>query len=348
MAEKDLGYKKDHLVVLPFEKAMPVYGGEELGQRQESLKTELLQNVAITDATFSSYSLNRSCAHQSVWWEGKTGEDILMDWISVDYDFFETMKIEFKEGRPFSREFPTDPELAYILNESAYKKTGWSQAEGRQFQIPGPRKIGTVVGVVHDFHYKSLHNEIQPLVITLGRTQYYMIIRIKPENLPSTLAYMKNKWNDLFPGHTFEYSFLDEDFDRVYRNEIQMGRMFNTIAGLAVFIACLGLFGLVSFATERRTKEIGIRKVLGASLSRVAVLIAKESTGCIILANLIAWPTAWYAMSRWFQNFAYRTPITLWPFILSGGLAILVALLTMSFQILKAASANPVDSLRYE
>lgn len=348
MADKDLGYEKDHLVILPFEKVMPVYKCQELGRRQESLKTELLQNVSITDATFSSYSLNRPCAHQSVWWEGKTGEDILMDWISVDFDFFETMQIEFKEGRPFSREFPTDPEMAYILNESAVKKTGWLQAVGRQFQVPGPRKIGTVVGVVSDFHYKSLHNEIQSLVITMGRTQYYMIIRISPDNLPSTLAYVGKKWNEFFPGQSFEYSFLDEDFDRVYESEIRMGKVFNTIAGLAIFIACLGLFGLVSFATERRTKEIGIRKVLGASISRIAVLIAKESTGCIILANFIAWPIAWYAMSRWFQNFAYRTPITLWPFILSGGLAILVALLTMSFQILKAARANPVDSLRYE
>jgi putative ABC transport system permease protein len=348
ISNKDLGYEKNHLVILPFEKVMPAYRGVELGQRQESLKTELLQNVAITNATFSSYSLNRSCAHQSVWWEGKTGEDILMDWISVDYDFFKTMEIKFKEGRPFSRKFPTDPKMAYILNESAVKKTGWSKAEGRQFQIPGPRKIGTVVGVVNDFNYKSLHTEIQPLVITLGRTQYYMIIRIRPDNLPSTLAYMKKKWNEFFPGQTFEYSFLDEDFDRVYRSEIQMGKVFNTIAGLAVFIACLGLFGLVSFAAERRTKEIGIRKVLGASLSRIAVLIAKEPTGCIVLANLIAWPIAWYAMSRWSQNFAYRAPITLWPFLISGGLAILVALLTMSIQILRAASANPVDSLRYE
>ncbi len=348
MAHKDLGYKKEQLVILPFEKVMPAYRGQKLSQKQESLKTELLQNVSITDATFSSYSLNRSCAHQSVWWEGKTGEDILMDWISVDYDFFKTMQIDFKEGRPFSRDFPTDPELAYILNESAVKKTGWSQAVNRQFQIPGPKKRGTVVGVVHDFHYKSLHNEIQPLVITLGRTQYYMIIRIRPDNLPSTLAYMKNKWNELFPGQSFDYSFLDEDFEQVYKSEIRMGKVFNSIAILAVLIAALGLFGLVSFATARRTKEIGIRKVLGASISRIAVLMAKESTGCILLANLIAWPIAWYAMSRWFQNFAYRTPITLWPFILAGGLAIFIAFLTMSFQIMKAASANPVDSLRYE
>jgi putative ABC transport system permease protein len=182
----------------------------------------------------------------------------------------------------------------------------------------------------------------------MGRTQYYMLTRIKPENISATLTYMKNKWGEFFPGQPFEYSFLDEDFERVYRGEIRMGKVFNTIAGLAIFIASLGLFGLVSFATERRTKEIGIRRVLGASISRIAVLIAKESTGCILLANLIAWPIAWYAMNRWFQNFAYRTPITLWPFILSGGLAILIALVTMSIQTLKAASANPVDALRYE
>jgi putative ABC transport system permease protein len=349
MATKDLGYEKEQIVVLPFEKVMPVYRGQELSQRQESYKNEILQNAAVTDATFSSYSLNRHCAHQTVWWEGKSPEDILMDWITVDYDFFETLQIEFLEGRPFSQEFPTDKESAYILNESAAKKTGGLQAVGRKFQIPGPyRQVGTVVGVVRNFHYKSLHNEIHPLVITLGRTQSYMLSRIKPENLSSTLTYMNSKWRELFPGQSFEYSFLDEDFGRVYRSEILMGKVFNTIAGLAIFIAALGLFGLVSFATERRTKEIGIRKVLGASITRITVLIAKESTGCILLANLIAWPIAWYVMNRWFQNFAYRTPISLWPFILSGGLAILIAFVTMSIQILKAASANPVDALRYE
>jgi len=349
MANKDLGYKKEQIVILPFEKVMPVYKGQELSQRQESFKNEISQNAAVTDATFSSYSLNRHCAHQSVWWEGKPPEDILLDWITVDHDFFETLKIEFIEGRPFSWEFPTDRESAYILNESAVKKTGWSQAVGRKFQIPGPyKKPGTVVGVVRDFHYKSLHSEIQPLVITLGRTQFYMLTRVKPENISATLAYIKNKWGEFFPGQPFEYSFLDEDFARVYRSEIRMGKVFDTIAGLAIFIAALGLFGLVSFATERRTKEIGIRKVLGASISRIALMIARESTECILLANLIAWPIAWYVMNQWFQNFAYRTPISLWPFILSGGLAIVIALVTMSIQILKAATANPVDALRYE
>ena len=235
------------------------------------------------------------------------------------------------------------------MNESAAKKIGKLQAVGCKFQIPGPyQEKGTVVGVVRNFHYKSLHNEIQPLVITLGRTQYYLLARINPENLVATLTYMKNKWNELFPGQSFEYSFLDEGFDHVYRNEILMGKVFNTIAGLAIFIAALGLFGLVSFVTERRTKEIGIRKVLGASIARITVLIAKESTGCILLANLIAWPIAWYIMRQWFQNFAYRAPISLWPFILSGGLVIFIALVTMSIQIFKSASANPVDALRYE
>jgi putative ABC transport system permease protein len=349
MANMDLGYKKEQIVILPFEKVMPIYKGQELSMRQETYKNEILQNAAVTDATFSSYSLNRYCAHQSVWWEGKSPEDVPMDWITVDYDFFKTLQIEFLEGRAFSREFSTDESSAYILNESAAKKIGELQAVGHKFQIPGPyENKGTVIGVVRNFHYKSLHNEIHPLVITLGRNQYYMLARINPENITATLAYMKNKWNELFPGQSFEYSFLDEGFGHVYRNEILMGKVFNTIAGLAIFIAALGLFGLVSFVTERRTKEIGIRKVLGASISRIAVLIAKESTGCILLANLIAWPIAWYIMRRWFQNFAYRAPIGLWPFILSGGLVIFVALVTMGVQILKAVSANPVDALRYE
>lgn len=348
MADKDLGYLKEQIVILPFEKVLPAYGQQELSQRQESIKTKILNDPNIIDATFSSFSLHRSCAHQSVWWEGQTNDDILMDWISVDYDFFKTLQIEFQEGRPFSREFQTDPELAYILNESAAKKTGWPHVVGKQFQIPGPRKRGTVIGVVQDFHYKSLHMEIQPLVITLGRSLYYMLIKVKPDNLPSTLAYIKNTWNDFFSGHVFEYYFLDEGFERVYRSEIRMGKLFNTIAGVAILVAALGLFGLVSFTTERRTKEIGIRRVLGAPVSRIALVLTRESFTCILLANIIAWPIAWYAMNKWLANFAYRVDLTVWPFIKAGGLVILIALLTIAFQILKATSANPVDSLRYE
>jgi len=186
------------------------------------------------------------------------------------------------------------------------------------------------------------------LLLRLGASVWYVSVRIRPENPASTLAFLKSKWQALVPEQPFEYFFLDSDFDRLYRAEERTGRIFGYFSALAILIACLGLFGLAAFAAERRTKEIGVRKVLGASVANVTALLSMDFVKLVLFANLIAWPVAWYAMNQWLQNFAYRVEMRWWVFALAGGLALFIALFTVSTQAIKAALANPVEALRYE
>jgi putative ABC transport system permease protein len=207
----------------------------------------------------------------------------------------------------------------------------------------------TVIGVVKDFHFESLHKPISPLYI--GYTSHAinsLSVRITSDNIPGTIALLKEKFRQFDPYRPFEYAFLDDSFDAQYRAEERLGRVFSYFSILAIFIACLGLFGLASFTAEQRTKEIGIRKVLGASVSGIVVLLSKEFTKWVLIANAIAWPIAYYSLNRWLQSFAYRTNITAMAFLLAAIFSFLIALLTVSYQALKAATANPVKSLRYE
>ena len=205
-----------------------------------------------------------------------------------------------------------------------------------------------VVGVVKDFHFHSLHLDIKPLFILCRPDNYYFHVRIGSNNITATLDYFRKTYERFKMRYPFEYFFLDENFNQMYKSERKLGQMLVFFSALTIFIACLGIFGLASYSVERRTKEIGIRKVLGASVTRIMFLLSTGFTKWIILANLISWPIAYYAMYRWLQNFAYRIDINIWIFILSGTIALFIALLTGSYQTIKAATANPVDSLRYE
>jgi putative ABC transport system permease protein len=210
---------------------------------------------------------------------------------------------------------------------------------------------GRVIGVVRDFHFKSLHQKIEPLVIHLSYSAdafINFVVRLRPLDMPATLAFLEQKWREVYPQHPFEYSFLDEDFDHLYRAEKLRGKIFGAFAGLAIFIACLGLSGLAAFSAEQRTKEIGIRKVLGAAESHIVFLLSREFILLVLLANLVAWPIAYWTMRNWLQDFAYRTPLQWELFLAGGALALIISLLTVSFQAIKAALANPVEALRYE
>ena len=207
-----------------------------------------------------------------------------------------------------------------------------------------------IVGVVKDFNYESLRDKIDPLVLLSGM-QYkfqYLICKIDKRNYQATLNFMRKKWQEIYPGYPFDYSFLDADLSRLYVDDGRFGGAVNAFTGLAIFIACLGLFGLASFSVEERTKEIGIRKVLGASVTGIVKLLSKEFAKLVLVSNLIAWPLAYLVMTRWLQGFAYRTDIGIWIFFLAGGVALVVALATVGIQAVKAATANPVQSLRYE
>jgi len=266
----------------------------------------------------------------------------------VDEKYVEALNIEIVEGRNFSpAEHATDVS-AFLVNQSAVKALGWQTALGKKLKR-GSGIEGTIIGVVSDFHTGSLKQEIEPLVLPyLHRSPMYLAIRLHPGNVAEAISAVEETWKKLAPNQPFSYTFLDQDYARLYNREQQMSHVFQIFSGLAILIACLGLFGLAAFTTQQRTKEIGIRKILGASVSGIVCLLSKDFLKLVLIANLIAWPIASYAMNPWLQSFAYRINPNISPFILSGLIALFIALLTVSYQAIKAARANPVEALRYE
>jgi len=341
---RDLGFTKDFILTLN--------ANQLLEQRSyDSVKNELLSFSGILDMTCSSYLPVNIGSGGLVDWEGRAEEDNLVaHMLWVDENFFDFYGIPIVQGRNFSKEFGTDKGISYILNEKAVKDIGWSDPIGKRFSVDRNMKAaGPVIGIVKDFHYQPLHLQIQPLHIRyLDEPWGWLSVRISPQSIPATLGFLQKKWSELAPKYPFEYSFLDERLDRLYNSEQKLGLSFNGFAFLAILIACLGLYGLASFVAERRTKEIGIRKVMGASIPNVLFLLSKDFMKWVLLANLIAWPVAYYAMTKWLQNFAYHVPLSLWIFLLSGALAFFVAFIVVCSKSLRAAVTNPVDSLRYE
>ncbi len=266
----------------------------------------------------------------------------------VDYDFFEALGIEIVAGRTFSKSFGTDIKAGFVLNESAVREFGWDTAVGKKLGTAWNDMQGTVIGVVKDFHFESLHQKIEPVVFFMESFHNYILVRIGPARYAETLSFLREEWQKSAPHRPFEYFFLDEEFDKLYKSEEKLGKLFGYFSMLAIVIAGLGLFGLASFSAEQRTKEIGIRKVLGANVAGIVSLLSKEFVKLVIIANLVAWPVAYFAMQRWLENFAYRIELGFGTFFLAAALALIIALLTVSYHALKAALANPVDSLRYE
>ena len=253
------------------------------------------------------------------------------------------------EGRFFSREFRSDS-AAYILNEAAVKAMEMEDPIGKRFAFnESYLGEGPIIGIIKDFHFTSLHNEIGPLCLKIFPEYYaYMFLQISPENVSETLSFLENKWNEFTPEYPFVFNFLDETIDELYRSEQKIETIFRYFTFLAIFISCLGLFGLASFLAEKRMKEIGIRKVLGADMPDILRLLSEEFIVPVLVANMIAWPVAYFAMSSWLQNFAYHTHIGLLLFITAGLLSFSIALLSVSYQSIKAARVIPVEVLRFE
>jgi len=342
---KKLGFEKEQVFVL--------HDAFILRDQLESFKNEVLQNPKIASATVSGYLPVTSDRNLSaVIPEGKQeAATPIQNW-QVDFDYIKTLGMEIVLGRDFSRAFTTDSS-AVIINEAAVKHFKWDEPIDKKMGIPltiDPITFAefTVIGVVRDFHYESLRNNIGPLAMFIRQSPSLVSFRLKTENLSETIRYIEDKWHTFAPGQPIEFSFLDDRFDEMYRTEQRIGKIFGIFAVLAIFIGCLGLFGLAAFTAEQRTKEIGIRKVLGASISGIILLMSREFIMWAVLANIIAWPVALYVMHQWLQGFAYRTTITIWTFGLSAVLALVVALLTVSYQAIKAARANPAEALKYE
>ncbi len=339
---KNLGFDKDHLLYVPLEDQANI-------QDYYSFKNELKQNSKILGVSASDRILtNIDSKTSGNDWEGKNpNETIYIYRLIVDFDFIETSKMELVEGRSFSLEFPTDLTKAFVVNQEVLKLMGVESAVGKKLRFWGID--GTIIGVVKNFHFKPLHNIIEPIaMLVIPKYLQYAYIRMHPQDISSTIAFIKKSWAKVYPDSMFEYKFLDDDFDTMYRTEQRMSKILNCFSIFAILVACLGLFGLATFAAEKRSKEVGIRKVLGASALNIAIMLFKDFTKWVMLANLIAWPIAYLALNRWLQNFAYRTSINIWPFLVAAILAFLATFLTVSYQSIKSATANPVDSLRYE
>jgi putative ABC transport system permease protein len=342
--ETNLGFSRDHIIVVPVAEM-------EAERDYEPIRSELSQHSRILEISLSSSLPSLITGGGDARWEGKTDENIRFVRGFVDYNFLDFYDIELLEGRNFSKSMTTDIKQAYILNETAVRAIGWTAPIGKKFNQWGDED-GVVIGVINDFHFLSLHQKIEPLVLSLIQNEWeearYVSLKISSNDIASTLSFVEEKFNEFSPDYHFRYSFLDEYIDRMYNSERKLGESFITFTMIALFIACLGLFGLTAFTTEQKTKEIGIRKVLGASVSSVVLLLSKELSKRMLIANLIAWPIAWFFSYRWLQNFSYRTNISIWTFVATAAVVFITAMLTVSVQSIKAATANPVDSLRYE
>jgi putative ABC transport system permease protein len=277
---------------------------------------------------------------------------VMSRFYKVDYEYIPTLGMRVLQGRNFSKSFPTDSS-AVILNETAVRALGWQQNPiGRELighiDDNGVKTYYRVVGVVSDFHFESLRQKIGPLVMFLGGNSGNILVKTRTGKLPQFLASLKQQWESFSPAAPFSYSFLDDRFAQVYLSEQKIEQVLTLFSSLTIFIACLGLFGLATYTAEQRTKEIGVRKVLGASVGSVVALLSKDFLKPILIALVLASPIAWWGMNQWLNEFAYKVTIDWWIFALAGLLAVGIALLTVSFQSIKAALMNPVKSLRSE
>jgi ABC-type antimicrobial peptide transport system permease subunit len=337
----NLGYERDNLVAIPLE--------GDLTGKYKLFKEQALRLKGIGDVSrISQMPTDIESGTGGVDWDGKDPNNMIMFTnASAGYDLVKTMKLQMAAGREFSNVYPTDS-VGYLLNEEAMRRMGLKDPVGKRLTFW--QKKGTIVGVIKDFHFNSLHEPIKPLILRFGEQDTYgmAMVRIKAGQTRQALGQLELLCHQLNPRFPFSYRFTDDEYRDLYKSESIVHNLSNCFAGLAIFISCLGLLGLAMFTAEQRTKEFGIRKVLGAKVGTLFTLLSKDFLILVLVAFLLATPLAWWAMHSWLQNFAYHIRLEWWVFLLAGMLALVIALLTVSFQALKVAVANPVKSLRAE
>ncbi len=344
---KSLGYDREQVVVLN------TYG--EIGDRLAAIKEKLKQNPSIVSISASTSVPGKSFDNIGISLEGT---DVWKgtNMIAVDNDYLELMGMKMAEGRFFSSAYATDRQ-AVVLNESKARALGAKNLLNKIMYIWVGSQRGNlpfrIIGIVKDFHYESFHEEVKPMamVMTPGEAEWgesYLSVRFRTENVNATMTALKKAWDEAYPGHPFEYAFMDSIYDELYKNEARTGNVFSLFTVFALFVACLGLFGLSSFAVVQRTREIGIRKVLGATARGIFLKLSADFSKGVVAANILAWPAAYLLMNNWLESFAYRIDLQWWMFAVAGLLALLISLLTVSLQSIKAALANPAASLKYE
>jgi len=342
--DKNLGFDKENLLYVPMERT--------LAERYPLLKQQLASLPGITSVTYSNQVPTEIGSHvYDLSWEGKNpATKVVAMHNGVGYDYLQTLHLTLLMGRDFSRDFPTDS-VGYIVNEAAWKMTGYKDPIGKSLIYFGHR--GKIIGVVKDFHFQSLHDPIQPLVLEFMGERItwdgaYAVIKTGPGKTGQALAGVEKVCKTLDPAFPFRYAFADEEYQKLYNGERTVSKLSDSFAVLAIFISCLGLLGLAMFTAEQRRKEIGVRKVIGARVGNIVAMLSKDMIKMVVLSAIIATPIAWLVMERWLQNFAYRTSIDWWIFMLAGVVAVVIALATISYQAVKAARTNPVTSLRSE
>jgi putative ABC transport system permease protein len=350
---KDLGFNKEQILFFPLH-------GDNIAKNQDAFRNEVLKVPGV-----SNISIGYGFPGDAV-----AGDEVIVDHqgtqttqpatqLTVDYDYIRTLGLKLVAGRDFSRSMGTDQDHALIINETAVRAFGYGTPEkalGQRLSWhpwdgnnPDSLKTGQIVGVVKDFNYKSLYDKIEPAVIQIYPLAAFKVaVKVKTDHLASTIAQIRGVWDRFTPDYPLEYKFLDQNFDLMYWSEEKLQTLVWIFTGIAIFVGCLGLFGLAAYTAEARRKEVGIRKILGASAQSVVLLLSKGFAGPVVLSLLIASPISWYCMQQWLQGFAYRTTMTWWIFAAAGLGAILIALLTVSYQAIRAALANPVRSLKSE
>jgi len=344
----DFGFQKENVLVIPVR-------DRAVRQRYETLKSRWLEETGVLGVTASSMRPGVD-SQNGISLRAKGNPDTDMGIIYVDPDYIRTFGIPFVRGRDFVRGSTADVTGALLINETAVKRLGWTDGVAEPVELffkeggrIEPVAQAVVVGVVADFHFRDLTTNLQPILIRIAPNRYdYLFVRVGGADLPATVSRLRKTWEEMAFTQPFEFTFLDEDIDAVYKSYANFGRIALVATAFAILIACLGLFGLAVHAIQRRTKEIGIRKVLGSSAPGIVVLLSKDFLKLVLLANVIAWPVAYVFIQNWLRNFAYRIPVGVGPFLAAGVAAFSVALATVIVQSLRAALAPPVESIRYE
>ncbi len=344
--QADLGFAQRGIIVIS-------NNNHRLASKAEAFRDALMNHPQVISASLSNGVPPHSQFTDGYEVEGKGEEVFGLTSYVADEHFLSTLGISISAGRGFSQDFADASSV--ILNKAAVRSLGLSDPIGKTIVYPGGGNARyRIIGVMKDFNFLPLYSPIEPFALFHSSSQSYtipesyLVVRVRPDDLDGTIRMLESEWKSFVSATPFEYTFLDESLQAEYRSAYRLGQVFLIFAGLTILIACVGLFGLAAFATERRTKEIGIRKVLGATVPSVVGLLSKDFLKLVLIANVIAWPVAYVVMNNWLQDFAYRIAIGWWVFVIAGGLALLIALLTVSFQALKAALANPVEALRYE
>lgn len=349
--EKDLGFSNEQVVFFP------VRGGVE--ENIEAFKSELKRSSNVVSVT-SGYGLPGDLYAGDGIFVGNNEKENSVNLFNGDYDFIKTLKLRLITGRDFSRDISSDTTQAFIINETAVKEFGYGTAQnalGKELKwnewqprdTTRRQKKGNVIGVVQDFHYKNLHERITAAVIQIyPQVQVKVAVKLRTADMQKTLAYITDTWNKFSPGYPVDYQFMDETYSAMYKSEQKLGTLIWIFTLMAIFIGCMGLFGLAAFTAEQRVKEIGVRKVLGASVFNITALLSVRFVWLVIISSVIAFPIAWWAMNKWLQDFSYRISIEWWIFLVAALAALVIALITVSIQSVKAAIANPVKSLRTE